>query len=375
MTSVSQSSSQALARQLALLLMGDQSLFQQLTEAAWIQIVEYAVTDGVICLLHARVSGSALEASVPDGIREQIRAAAISAAAAALLRDHEIVRVLDVLSRHGISVLILKGAALAQWLYERPDLRECSDVDLLFRDRAEAERASVLLSGLGYELDYLPGDMSYEMPCRRRMAGRASFDLDLHWRLVNAPAFSELMPFEELISRAISLPRLGPWAQGLGPVDALLHACLHRTMNRYNGIVDGVRWLLDLRLLGASFDRNQWDAFVDLCTSRGLCGTCRHALCATSALFPWGIPADVDSALLAQSRIERLDASRVESWVYMQCRHIIALDSASARARWIWQRMFPSRGQLLRLHGNNQSGIRLAWSRSVNLARRLLYPW
>src|SRR5215212_5026868 len=70
----------------------------------------------------------------------QLRGGAMQAAAVEPLRAADLHDVLAALSARGIEALILKGGALAYDLYDRPEERPRSDVDLLI-DPAEIDTA------------------------------------------------------------------------------------------------------------------------------------------------------------------------------------------------------------------------------------------
>lgn len=58
-------------------------------------------------------------------------------------------QVLSLLADAGIEALVLKGAALAHWLYREPWHRPRSDLDVLVRDNATARKAVELLRAGG----------------------------------------------------------------------------------------------------------------------------------------------------------------------------------------------------------------------------------
>ena len=72
------------------------------------------------------------------------------AAASELSAAHDLSRLCESAQRHGVELLLLKGAALAYTHYRRPYLRPRNDIDLFLR-RADLGRAEELLASLGYE--------------------------------------------------------------------------------------------------------------------------------------------------------------------------------------------------------------------------------
>lgn len=82
----------------------------------------------------------------------------------------EVRRRLDILDEAGIASLVLKGTALALWLYREPWHRARSDFDLLVPDKAAAKTVVDLLLAQGYGLDR-GGNAGY---CRWLRSGAAT---------------------------------------------------------------------------------------------------------------------------------------------------------------------------------------------------------
>ncbi len=310
------------------------------------KLMATAQTEGVLALLGQR---SSRLRNAPTEMLAELASAARSLAAAAMLRQAESRRVLDAIPT-SIPVLVLKGSALALWLYPEAYLRECSDVDLLFQSRADAERAAELLVELGYGMRYRPSDLAHEFLCRRET--RSVIDLDMHWKLSGEPLFQATFAFSELHEASVELPSLGVNGKGLTAVHAFAHACIHRASNVSCGIGDRLKWLYDIHLLALQFSPSDWAQLQSVCRQRQLCGVVAEAITATGHAFGTPIPLDVANALVLGRRTESLDASRLGDWRYMQRRNLMALPGWKMRARWLWQRAFPSKGYLRELYGD-----------------------
>lgn len=325
-----------------------------------------ALDEGVVGLTHWRLTEAS---STSSALRDGFADAARELAAASMLREAECRRVLARLGSARIPVLLMKGSALAYWLYDPAGLRDCVDIDLLFPTRSHAEQAAQALTALGYTMHHRPADLSYELLCRREI-GSMQIDLDMHWRLVNAPLFAETFDFEELHADSIALSRLAADARGLSPTHAFLHACIHRAVNVYLGIGDGLKWLYDLHLLGARLSDEQWQAVLTLSRTRGLSGTCAAGIDAATRMFGTAVPASVSAALQAAIAHETLDTRRLHEWKYMQARNLFALPWR-ARPRWLWQRLCPPLGYLRGIYGADL-GLAQLWLRRLRNALRRL---
>ena len=308
---------------------------------------------------------------VPDAVRDAFATAARAMAMPALRREAGCRRVLARLNAEGVPVLLLKGGALAHWLYPAPYLRECSDLDLLFADRDQALRAAAALAALGYETPYQPSRFQHELSCRP--ADGYSPELDLHWALSDWPALDRLPAFAELDAAGIALPSLGDCgARGLGAPHALLHACVHRASNLAAGLGDRLKWLYDLHLLAAMLDRDDgWRRFLAICEQAGSCGIAAEGLDAAAALFGTPVPPSASAALAADRASEPLDAARLSDWRYIQRLNFRALPGWGERLAWIGGRLLPPAGHLRALYGEDLGYPALLWRRLRNAGSRL----
>lgn len=315
------------------------------------ELLRAAGEEGVLALLEWRLREGAAWPSLTASLRESLSLGARAVAAQWLLRQRELQRLASTFRQGGFRVLLLKGSALGLWLYPLPHLRMGGDIDLLLASRAEAERAVQSLRVLDYELVFMPGLTHYEMTCRRMVDGVLRSELDLHCRLVNAPAYAELLDFDELWDAGVVLDGLEPALRGLMPQHALLHACMNRALDMQNAIPDRLKLLYDMRLFCERFDDKAWQAFVTLAESKGLRGVALRSLLDARAWLGADVPETVLSGLHAGAGTEVLDHRRLEDWRYMQVRHWSALPNWRMRVHWLRERLIPSPGQLRELHG------------------------
>ncbi|MEO8000442.1 MAG: nucleotidyltransferase family protein, partial [Arenimonas sp.] len=124
-------------------------------------ISDEANSQGVVALLHEKISAENKSTDIPAGFREHIAELARKKAQQSLMREAECRRILASLQQAGIHALLLKGSALAYWLYPSAHLRDCSDIDLLFSSHDETRKAISLLQSMQYSLrdPALAGDL------------------------------------------------------------------------------------------------------------------------------------------------------------------------------------------------------------------------
>jgi hypothetical protein len=138
--------------------------------------------------------------------------------------DHVAAEISSALGGAGIRVVLLKGAALATWLYDDGTVRPYGDVDLLVAppDFGRAER---VLRGLGFAAKYA-GFSAIEEGPRARVWTRGGATVDLHrslWGIGIDPALA----WRVLTAGAEPLAVGGGLVEVLGPPARALHVALH----------------------------------------------------------------------------------------------------------------------------------------------------
>ena len=206
-----------------------------------------------------------------------LRDIALHAAAAEPLRLEDLRALLDGFAERAIRVLIIKGSALAYDVYDPPELRPRADTDLLI-DRADIESVRALFAGLGYHARVLSGDPHANRQQAFERADRFGVEhvYDVHWDIANTPVVRDALEFEELLTRAISLPRIGPTALAPSHVDALLLACIHRVAHHHDS--DRLIWLYDIHLLREGMSRPEHEAFWRRAAERRVAAICERSI-------------------------------------------------------------------------------------------------
>lgn len=324
-------------------------------------VLDLARAEGVVCLLDHGLRGQ----------NQALRDAAREEALRSMMLEGETRRVLAALAALGIPGLLLKGSALAHWAYPLPHLRACNDVDILVPSREAAEQLAAALVAQGYTRATPSGDLvAHELMCTRRMSPQWLLEVDVHWRLHNTTLFAHLFGFDELMAASIAVPRLAPNARGLGPVDALLHAAVHRARNLANGTGDALKWLYDLVVLTQAFGADDWTGLLDRARQKQLAGMTQSALEAAEQVFALAIPQTVRDGLRQAASAETLDVTRLDDWRYMQLQNFRSVQGVVPRLRWLWQRVFPSGDYMRTLYGLPRASYPVLLQERVRRLRR-----
>ncbi|MEZ6006361.1 MAG: nucleotidyltransferase family protein [Planctomycetota bacterium] len=184
-------------------------------------------------------------ARVPDaqrpGLRERMRTRTAKALHALHIRDQAV----GLLQAAGVPVVVLKGAAFADWLYPRPELRAFEDVDLLVPRSSWRMALAVLVAG-----GASAGRRSGSGPHVRSVQVPGGLVVDLHGRFADAPGRAGL-DGEPVFDRALPTAHGGPQVPTLSLGDHLLHVAEHAARSKWVRL----GWLTDVHLLREHLDR------------------------------------------------------------------------------------------------------------------------
>jgi hypothetical protein len=335
---------------LAATLRGDVQL-SALAAIAPDELIVFAKDQGVLPLLESQLRATGHFASVPPALQQALVPHVRQAVVQDLFRTGEMRKLASALQVAGIRALLLKGNAVAQWLYPESHLRPSSDIDLLLPSRADAERAACAAQPLGYALGFHPNSSNFEMAAQRVVDGVSRSELDLHCRLLNSAAYADIFSFAELWQESIALPALGEGLRGLSPRHALAHACLNRALDMQIGVPDQLKLLYDIHLMVERMHEADWAEVLAMAQHKAINGVCLRSIVDARTRFHSDVPAHVMEALQRNADAESIDWHRLDDWRYMQWQNLKALPTTGARLRWLWQRLAPSSSHLRHMYG------------------------
>ena len=197
-----------------------------LSAGDWQRLVPLADRHGLSPLLYRCLEASGLETQVPESAWLAMQDAYRTGASRSAVQYHALAQVLQALHALDIPVIALKGAHLAEIIYESIALRPMGDLDILVQQTDLDQTAQVLV-----ELGYVPSQpivIEAEIELAKHLPAfhRAGSTIEVHWKL--AP---DEKPFQidvgGLWERAEPAQMAGVQALVLAPEDLLLYLCLH----------------------------------------------------------------------------------------------------------------------------------------------------
>jgi hypothetical protein len=171
--------------------------------------------------------------------------------------------VVAALRRGGVRAVVLKGPAIAAWLYADDDPRFYDDCDLLVAPR-DLGRARTVLAGMGFERPFAP--LAARMPAHvvphAEYWKREDARVDLHWRLPGTTIEAE-RAWDVLTADLATVEVAGVELPALGLTARALHVVLHAAHHP----LGEPRPARDLERLLALLGREEW-ARVDALAER-----------------------------------------------------------------------------------------------------------
>lgn len=172
------------------------------------------------------------EQDIPKDFMAELRRDYLSTAVRNTLIYSEFKKVAEGFKDKEIDVIVMKGAALAELIYQDIGLRGMSDVDLLIR-KEDIKRANDVLEDMGYyavDLSRFDGSDSYLTTCDYRSKNPLHPSFHVHWHIVNStvPApYSSRINMDEFWRDAAHVEISDVSVLTMSPHHFLIHLCEH----------------------------------------------------------------------------------------------------------------------------------------------------
>lgn len=130
----------------------------------WNYIIKITSSHGVGPMFYKYLEQINILPLIPPPIQQTIKMAYYQNAYKNFHIYKQLAEILSILQREGISVMLIKGAVLAQVIYKNIALRPMEDIDIMARRREDEKRIRAILTSrvnhsLGMEIEYLHHDI------------------------------------------------------------------------------------------------------------------------------------------------------------------------------------------------------------------------
>ena len=332
----------------------------------WRRAATAARPEGLEPWLYRRIVRGAN--AVPDDVRDELRDASVRATARALALAAELAAILRALAAAGIACAPLRGAALAEWLYDDACARPAGDIDLLVR-RGDLDAVEATLAALGFRAVDRRAGFAREFGYTLELA-RDGVVVEPHWTLAYPP-FVDALDMDRVWARCRPGRVVGEPALLLAPEAVLLNLCLHLV---HKAPDVPLLWVLDVdRLVRRGAASIDWDELLALARGARVERQVAAALRAVVNQLATPLPVRVLSALDAAggAALDRLLVPDAGVDGRESLAVLFALSGVRRRARYAAALLFPSRGFMAMEYGVTGPGaLAVAYTRR---ARHLLW--
>jgi len=211
----------------------------------WQELVTQAEIHGLSVML-GRLSANG-DIALPREFDLQLKALTIRHKNILAARRIVLVDVIDLFERNFIEFAFLKGAALANLIYDPPWLRPMRDIDILVEGK-NALKAQQLLREIDFSNeDYAAGYLfkHHHLPNSTRMQDGFTISLEVHQDALSGDVDASIT-LDSLASELQSFDFSGKTAYAFGHTDMLKHLCFHTfepaEVIKLGSMVDMVRY-------------------------------------------------------------------------------------------------------------------------------------
>jgi len=191
----------------------------------WREVIRQAELHGLAPILSERIDESG--ADTPPEVRRQLKGLVLRHEQSNRIRTRALLEILEAFEARDIDVLVLKGAALAHLLYDRPGLRPMSDIDLLVA-RERLDDASHTLREMDY-FEAKTGDVladHHHLPTMSRETDGLLVSVEIHHEAIAVDNIGSIR-MDSLSEPSRGFAIEGTVAHTLGHGDMLRHLCRH----------------------------------------------------------------------------------------------------------------------------------------------------
>ncbi len=257
-------------------LSGNQACDQSTTDAQWHHFAQDATAMGFagVVLEHAKRSNI----NLPPSCTALLKQFAYHVATHNLNLQSKLETILSGFNEAGIDVMLLKGAALTGQIYDRPDLRPMSDVDLLLKEK-DIKAGTSLLEKLGcspgmglIHEDHFP---KYYYESEYMSAGPNPIRLDVHVRPFRPTRYTQLIPEDQFWENARPV-KVGQASALIPSAETMLiHLAAHAAFHECSRLM----WLYDLKRWCDKFGQDMnWSLVLKRTKAWHLVAPVRHAI-------------------------------------------------------------------------------------------------
>jgi hypothetical protein len=286
--------------------------------------------------------------------------------------ERKIVALHEAFDDEGIEFAVLKGASVANSVYDDPSLRSFSDLDVLVSP-AGYERACALLRRLGHARRQPEPRPGFDVRFGRASVHKHPQDgveVDLH-RTPGWGPFGQWIDVEELLDRRESFMLAGRKIGRLDDTGMLLNVAMHASLGGWPE-----RQLVPLRDVAQVMTRGnvEWDTMMRWATDWHVAAVMKHGLLTASATL--GAPTPKAASCLVELQPPRGEKRTLDACIGDRRERggpalatLRAIDGVRPRMAYVWALAAPSREFLAAREGPGRAAYLRRWHAPLRWAK------
>lgn len=304
------------------------SKYRELSATDWKYIVSRSIRHDIVPLLYHHFATNGMAGCIPSDIMEKLQERYLNNSWKNTRLYHEFSKVLKTLQAEGVAVIVLKGAALAEHIYQNMALRPMGDVDLLVKGR-DVWKIDKVLSQSGYGSKetsvILPWRMGESVRLKMYRILPIRFSKWIHRREQKPAKWIQQIKYVSALSmywalhvkymngiidlechpRIYEIPGINPWNRAnpvtiasintfiLGSEDFLLHLCLHAHRHFLDSNPRLISWYDISCILEHYKNKLDWDYVIHAAKRNRVAGAIYQILCPVNEWLDGHVPDDV----------------------------------------------------------------------------------
>lgn len=260
----------------------------------WEEVVKNLIERGVGPLFYSKLSQLSNSGQIPAACREKLKQSYFITLSRGMVQYNIFTKAAVLLKRNDVEFLVLKGAYLAEILYEDIALRQLSDIDLLISED-DGEKAKRVLKESGFQSDdypmaeFLRKNLGFEHYPQLVFEG---VSIELHVRL-NRPGEKFHLAARNFLKNAETVTISGTEVKVPDFYDLLIHTCVHLHKHFRHAQVQFTGFNDIVNLLNMHFEKINWETLSERCRTYGCEKIVYRYLLLTSKYYQVTLPVHI----------------------------------------------------------------------------------
>lgn len=313
----------------------------------WDHITMCAQQHGISPLLYRNLCLTEDTTLLPEWVIKNLRGQYYATVARNMKHYDELNKILGSFKKEGIDVVVLKGAALAEAVYQDISLRGFNDIDILVRKNDLNRAKNVAIAG-GYALEKIHSPEAYMEKFGYNLHYIKDITLEIHWNISRRIGNEQYIKIDidEVWNNAIPLKISNDDSKMLSPEDQLIHLSIHLASHNYDRLI----WFCDISEIIRHYDI-KWEKLIQNARKYRTKAYVYYTLYFTSELFGVKVPSRVLQEIRPNNLETRLFYSIPEDIIHINTINVLhqinplidllLIDRGIDRIKYIWNYFFP----------------------------------